>query len=226
MDLLAATRRSLNKRQKELRRILSDSEEHKRAIQLFLEHHAALHSSEIAQPKAYSYEDDLLDDLSEAQYRRIPGGSEHSVVWLVWHMARIEDVAMNMLVAGAPQMLHQGGWYEKMAISARNTGNAMPQEGVIALSAGINIDALRSYRLEVGRRTRQIATGLSAEDLKHKVDPDRIEMIRLEGAVVEAANDLLDYWGKRTIAGLLLMPATRHNIVHLNEGFRLRNRLK
>jgi hypothetical protein len=42
--------------------------------------------------------------------------------------------------------------------------------------------------------------------------------------VVEAAAGLLDYWGRRTIAGLLLMPATRHNIVHLNEAARIKQK--
>lgn len=31
------------------------------------------------------------------------------------------------------------------------------------------------------------------------------------------ARFVTDYWSRRTIAGLLLMPATRHNFVHLNE---------
>jgi hypothetical protein len=42
--------------------------------------------------------------------------------------------------------------------------------------------------------------------------------------VAEAASDILDYWGKRTKAGLLLMPATRHNFLHLNEAQRLKQR--
>ena len=45
-----------------------------------------------------------------------------------------------------------------------------------------------------------------------------------EGAVAKEARDLIDYWGKRRIAGLLLMPATRHNLVHLNEALRLKRR--
>ncbi len=36
--------------------------------------------------------------------------------------------------------------------------------------------------------------------------------------------DLIDYWGNRTFAGLLLMPPTRHNMVHLNEAYRIKNR--
>ena len=33
---------------------------------------------------------------------------------------------------------------------------------------------------------------------------------------------LVKYWGKRDTAGLLLMPATRHNFIHLNEALRLK----
>jgi hypothetical protein len=36
---------------------------------------------------------------------------------------------------------------------------------------------------------------------------------------------LSDYWSKKTIAGLLLMPPTRHNFVHLNEAARIRQKL-
>ena len=35
---------------------------------------------------------------------------------------------------------------------------------------------------------------------------------------------LTDFWGKRDVAGLLLMPANRHLIVHLNEALRLKKR--
>ena len=85
------------------------------------------------------------------------------------------------------------------------------------LSKKIDVDALRDYRLTVGRQTRKIINLLKPADLKRKVDPSRIEKIKEEGAVLETASDLLDYWSKRNIAGLMLMPATRHNLVHLNE---------
>jgi len=48
--------------------------------------------------------------------------------------------------------------------------------------------------------------------------------VRDEGAVVEAASAVLDYWSKRTIAGRLLMPPTRHCFLHLNEAQRLKHR--
>jgi hypothetical protein len=46
-----------------------------------------------------------------------------------------------------------------------------------------------------------------------------------EGAVVEAARGLIDYLGNRTISGLLLMPPTRHNFIHLNEAERIKKKL-
>jgi hypothetical protein len=76
------------------------------------------------------------------------------------------------------------------------------------------------------RRTREIVKGLQPEDLKIKADPARLEKVMNEGAVDEATRWLIDYWGKRNIAGLLLMPATRHNLVHLNECFRLKHKQK
>lgn len=62
---------------------------------------------------------------------------------------------------------------------------------------------------------------MKAEDLKKRVEAERLQRIKVEGAVVEEARWLTDYWGKKTFSGLLLMPATRHNLVHLNESMRI-----
>jgi hypothetical protein len=44
------------------------------------------------------------------------------------------------------------------------------------------------------------------------------------GAVLEDAYGLIKYWGNRNIAGLLLMPPTRHCLVHHNEALQLKRR--
>jgi hypothetical protein len=217
-------RKLLNKQQTELRRVLLSFSQHDKAIQLFMGQHAMLHSAEMAQSGSWSFEDEILDDMTEEQIRRIPQKYEHSIAWLIWHMARIEDVTMNMLVAGTAQILHRDNWLKKMKVTYQDTGNAMSVEDVSNLSAKIDIESLRKYRLAVGRRTREIAKELQPEELKQKVDPSRLQQVMDEGAVVEAARGLIDYWGRRSIAGLLLMPPIRHNIVHLNEALRLKRR--
>jgi hypothetical protein len=215
-----------NELHSELRVLLNSEGRHAEGIELFLRQHAAVHSARIAQSGKWSFEDEILDDLDDGQYRRIPKGSDHSIAWCIWHIARIEDVTMNMLVSGTSQLMHDAQWRDRMGVSAVDTGNLMTAEEVAALSEEIEIVELRAYRMAVGRRTREIVGELKGDDLIQKVDSDRLKRVMDEGAVVEQARDLIDYWGKRTIAGLLLMPATRHCFVHLNEAARLKRKNK
>jgi uncharacterized damage-inducible protein DinB len=199
-------------------------EQHDKAIELFLHQHAMLHSADMTRSEPWSFADEVLNDMTEEQIRRIPQNCEHSVAWCIWHIARIEDVAMNLLVTGSPQILYRENWFERMKTTFHHTGNAMDEESVAKLSATIDIEALRAYRMAVGRRTREMVQQLDAEALKQKVDPIRPQQVMDEGAVLEAARGIVDYWGRRNIAGLLLMPATRHSLVHLNEALRLKGR--
>jgi DinB superfamily len=217
-------RKAWNQDQQELRQALSRGGEHARAVELFLRQHAVVHAAALESSGLWSFADEIWQDLSETAARRIPSGGEHSIAWLFWHIARIEDVTMNVLVAGCPQLLLQGGWLERLKVAARHTGNAMPHQSVADLSAALDLEALRAYRLAVGRQTRQIVMQLPPVALKQKVDPHRLQRLVDEGAVVEAARGLLDYWGGLTIAGLLLMPPTRHNFVHLNEALRVKKK--
>jgi hypothetical protein len=226
MKSVEAYRKMCLKQQTELRRIMMGFDQHNQAIQLFLSQHAMLHSAKMAQTEPWSFEDEILNDMPEEQIRRIPQGGDHSVAWLIWHIARCEDITMNLLVAGTPQILLRDGWLKQMKIAICDTGNAMDDEGLANFSNAIDIEALRAYRLAVGHRTREIVEQLQPSELKRKVEPSRLQQVMDEGAVVEAARGIADYWSKRNVAGLLLMPATRHNLIHLNEALQLKHRLK
>ena len=223
-EIIETYRKLCLKQQTELRKKLLNEDNYDEAVELFMTQHAMLHSAKMAQSGSWSFADYVFSDITEERIRRIPRSSEHSIAWNIWHIARIEDVAMNMLVAGSPQILNQDQWFERMKTNARDTGNTMGEDDVAELSEKIDIEQLRAYRIAVGRRTRDIVKNLQPKELKHKVGPARLEQVMDEGAVVEAARGLTDYWSKRKIAGLLLMPATRHNLVHLNECLRLKNR--
>jgi hypothetical protein len=216
--------KALNKQQSQLRKALEGALPHEEAIQLCLNQHAMLHSARVTQSGIWSYEDEILDNLSEELFRRVPPGEEHSIVWNIWHLARIEDTAMNFLVAGGPSVFDQGDWLVKLKAPFRDTGNEMLPQEIKQLSVEIDLENLRAYRAAVGSRTQAIIAGLSASDLKQRVDPVRIQSVLDIGAVRPEASYITDYWSKRNIAGLLLMPATRHNIVHLNEAARLKKK--
>lgn len=224
MKEIETRRKQWNQQQKELRSALENPGQHQKALELFLSQHAALHSSEVSQPGTWTFADELWQDLSENVARRISRNCEHSIVWNLWHLARIEDVTMNVLLAGGPQIMVQGEWLPRLGVTARDTGNAMNPQEIVQLSATLDIPALRAYRVAVGRGTRQIVRQLEPDELPQKVDPARLQRLLDEGAVVQEARGLIDYWSKRTLSGLLLMPPTRHNMVHLNESLRLKQR--
>jgi hypothetical protein len=219
-------RKYWNQQQQILRENLTRGDNHQQTIALFLGQHAMVHSAEMSHAGLWSFEDEVLDGLKREQMRVIPRNGEHSIVWLLWHISRIEDVTMNILIAGSPQVFSGEDWPTRMKTAVRDTGNGMSPEGVVELSAAIDLEALRAYRLSVGRRTRAIARQIQPEQQKMKVDPDRLEQITKQGAVLEAGSYVLEYWGGLTIAGLLLMPPTRHNFIHLNEILRIKQKFR
>jgi hypothetical protein len=217
-------RKLWNQQQQALRQNFAHGDNHQKVMELFLSQHAMVHSAEMSHTGLWSFEDEVLEGVGEQQMRLIPHNCDHSIVWILWHIARIEDVTMNLLVGGSTQVLILENWLERLQVVVQDTGNTMTTARAAWLSATINIEALRAYRLSVGRRTREIVRLLQPEQLKMKVDPARLRQVVIEGAVVEEASSLLDYWGGLTQAGLLLMPPTRHNFVHLNEALQVKQK--
>ncbi len=173
----------------------------------------------------YSFADEVWEGASEATLRCVPPKFEHSIAWIIWHLARIEDMTMNGLLAGKTQVFFQNDWPTKLKIDLRHSGNVvMDDADVTELSKVIDIDALKTYRLAVGRSTQEVVKTLEADDLERNVEPARLQELLENGSVVEEASDLLTYWGSLTIAGLLLMPPTRHNFVHLNEALKVKKK--
>lgn len=217
-------RKKWNDQQKMLRQTLKAADR-RVALDAFLVQHAMVHSARVSKTGCFSFEDEILNELPADLIRQIPPKSNHSIAWIIWHIARIEDVTMNLLIAGKSQVLFRDGWFKKLGIQVRNTGNGMSDREVTNLSMDIDISNLRAYRAEVGRETRKIARKPKPVDYGCKVDFSGIQRIRDEQAMLPKARAIVNYWSKKTIGGLLLMPPTRHNFLHLNEARRIRSTL-
>lgn len=102
----------------------------------------------------------------------------------------------------------------------------MSDDDIAELSSFINIDALLEYRIAVGKQTRQIISSLQPGEFRDKVQDCRIKRLFDENAFLQEASGIAEYWSKKTIAGLVLMPATRHNFLHLNKCARIKNKLQ
>lgn len=211
--------------QPELWRLLHTRGQWNDARPLFLRQHAMLHSAAVEPECEWSYEDAVLAGLTENQMRMQPGEGMNSLAWLIWHMARTEDVTMNFLVAGRSQVLDDAHWLEQLNLERRDIGTSMNDTEVADISARIHISALRAYRVAVGRRTREIARNLQPAEADERVDATRIQTLLSAGALAEAAYGLTEYWSGKRKTALLAMPATRHSLTHLNHARLVRKKL-
>lgn len=207
----------LSELHKELNAIIRKPDKLEEAKQLFFELHAKLHGSSVSGTEQNEV-DCLLNDLTLAEYSMMPTAKDETIAWVLWHIARIEDLTMNMLVAQREQVF-QAEWKNRINVSITDTGNALTDDEIMELSSQINKEELIAYRNAVGQRTRDIVTALGASDMKRKVSIQDLESIKLAGGLTDQENSqwLLAFWGKKDVAGLLLMPPTRHVIMHLND---------
>jgi hypothetical protein len=216
-----------NEQHKLLHQALTIPDDHTTAIDLFLRQHAMVHDAEMSKSHLYSFADEVWHGADEAIIRRVPPKFDHSIAWLIWHIARIEDMTMNTLMTGRIQLFIQDDWLAKLNITEKHSGNVvMDDASVIELSNAINIDALKAYRLEVGRATREAVATLQPEEVRQKVNPTRLQGLLDDGSVPPEAAGLLEYWGNLTIAGLLMMPPTRHCLIHLNEALKVKKKCR
>ncbi len=214
------------RQQQAFRLALFSGEQHEEAMRLFLSQHAMLHSADMANSGEWSFEDEVVEGLSDEQLRARTADSMNSIAWLLWHMARIEDVTMNLLVAGRSQAFLEANWQERLKVTRYDVGTSMSDSEVADFTAQVNLAALRAYRVAVGRRTREIIKALSPVEAWENVDPAQIRRLVDEGVLAGAALDLARFWGGRKKAGILTMPATRHSFTHLNEARAVRRKLK
>ena len=126
----------------------------------FLMQHSRLHSVEVG--GGASYGDRVFGGLTDDQMRKRPGRGLNSLVWLLWHMARTEDVALNLVVVDGEQVLDDE-WVRRMNIPSRTIGTGMPEGDVGDLTLRCDVEAVRAYRAAVGRRTHDVVRGLRPE---------------------------------------------------------------
>lgn len=214
-----------NQNQKALREALKKPTDIDQILELFLNQHAAVHSAKMSNANIYSFEDEITSGLTEAQLRKIPQRFNHSIAWNLWHLARVEDVTMNLLVAGKKQVVLKNNWLDKLNYRECHTGNGMSDKSIMDFSEAVNIKALLKYRIEVGRNTGKNAAKLTLDCLTAKVEQSRIQKIWDDKSMLRNAKEIIDYWSRQTIAGLMLMPFTRHCFLHLNESRRIRDRV-
>jgi len=188
------------------------------ARDLLLQQHMRAHTAAVAGDKA-SVAERAFGALSDEQMRLRPREDLNSLAWLMWHIARAEDLFVNPVLAGRDQVL-DAGWLNRLGIARRDFGVGMTSAEVSELTEQIDVNALREYRDAVGRRTRDV---LGVMDLEGAVTAEGLQGAAAQGAFGDRSAQMVTMFTGRPRLGVLSGMAVMHSMQHLGEAFTVRS---
>ncbi len=187
---------------------------------LFLAQHSAVHSAAVGGNKMSAAER-TLNGLTEEQMRLRPREDMNSIAWLVWHIARAEDIMVNRVLAGRSQVFDDA-WLKRLGITRRDFGIGMSTAEVSDLTRQIDLGALREYRDAVGLRTREVVSGFKDQDWQGEVSAPAMEQAAAEGAFGARTEGMVKAFTGRPRAMVLSGIALFHPAGHLGEAVTVR----
>ena len=179
-------------------------------VSFFYLQHGRVHSSKVS--SVPSIADHVFGGLTDQQMRVRPGKGLNSLVWLLWHMARVEDIGVNVIVTAGQQVLDEG-WSSRLGVRRTDVGNGMTEDELTEFAARIDIGAVRAYRDAVGLKTRDVVTTLAPAgwaDIVSTADAARVP-------------DWFKVFVGQPRALELGTSAITHNAIHLGEAVTIRS---
>jgi len=187
-------------------------------LELFLLDHARVHAASLTNNAGgLSVAELAARNLNDEQWRLRPHGL-NSLAWIFWHIARCEDVAVNIAVANRTQVFDEEAWADRMGMHRRDVGTEMTLEEVEGFSRIVNVPAIRDYRNAVGSRTREFAKSLHPDELDEVPPAARLEEMRAQGVLIPKAEWVLKIWDGKTAGWFLAWLAAGHSYMHLGQG--------
>ncbi len=173
-----------------LRRLLKAKKTFEPAMELALDLHAVTHTGVVSGSSSPTFCDHVLEGLADEDYSVMPTEKDETIAWHLWHIARIEDLVSNLLIARQSQIFDDD-WMDRMNVTVKDTGNVMSDSEIISFSRHVKKQELINYRNAVGCQTCAVIKSLTPSDLKRKPESEYLD--RLVSEVV--------YWTGRGLSG-------------------------
>jgi len=108
------------------------------------------------------------DGLSSEQLHFVPEGESHSIAWVIWHGARVEDLIVQQVIKGVPQEWETGGWAARTGLPQKSFGTGQTTEEARAIRI-TDAEALAGYVNKVAALTQEFLATSSDEDLEREI---------------------------------------------------------
>ena len=189
-------------------------------LDLFLDQHAATHSAAVGGNKMSAAER-AFGGVTDEQMRVRPREDLNSLAWLMWHIARAEDILVNVVLAGRPQVC-DAAWMKRLAITRRDFGIGMTSPEVTELTRQVDLGALREYRDAVGRATREVVGAFKPQDWEGAVSVDAVQRAADEAGFGVRTEAIVKTFPGRPRMSILSGIALLHSAGHMGEAATVR----
>lgn len=153
-----------------------------------------------------------------------PGGAGNSIGWVMWHLARVEDVVIHVVVRGQRPVLATGDWGRRMGVSDERVGTGFTEAEVETFSRAADPEQVDAYWQAVRAATAAWFAEVPLEALDAVPDLDA-RLATVPPIVPAEAEWLLKFWRGRPAGWFLRFPVIDHGFLHLGQMQEIRGRL-
>jgi hypothetical protein len=146
-----------------------------------------------------------------------------SVSWLMFHLLRHHDVAVNAVVRGVDPVLARDGWAERVGATALAPGTGLAEADDREAAARLVPQELDGYLSAVWGETSGWLGGTASDELDRV--PDSVAGLARAGVDVEAYPWLYRMWDGKPVAFFIAWEVIGHGYNHLGEMVHLRNEM-
>jgi hypothetical protein len=139
---------------------------------------------------------EAVDDLSPDQLRQAPTEGANPIGWLVWHLARVEDM-YGAEYLGQPQVWVGDDWAARFGLEPDPENHGYGHRPADVKKVAPESDqACIDYHAAVHGRLLGYVRGLSSADLDKVIDPSYDPPVTLGVRLISIAEDCLQHGGQ------------------------------
>lgn len=118
----------------------------------------------------------LKERLTDADFRKRPAPGTQPIIWLIWHIARVEDQGLSRFVWDKSPLFNEE-WRAKMNLEETHYGTSMTDDQVAAFANRVNVDAVLAYQRLTSEQTVRELRQLDLARLDDVMDEATVKRI-------------------------------------------------